>query len=84
MTALAAAPQRTHRWIRLLHLDGREWCSAGFTGPGSAWDWIAETVAHELSCSEEAVGCLESEEDGDLVTVDGLPCYRIARRAPLL
>jgi hypothetical protein len=76
------------RWTRLLHLDGREWCSTGFFdgGPGAAWAWIVETVAAELSCSEESVGCMECSEDdevrGDFVTVDGLPCYRISHTAP--
>lgn len=74
-------PNVTHRWVRILHLDGREWCKAGFTGPSDSWAWVQETVAHELGCSEDDVGCAESE-DGDLVTVDGLPAYRIAHGLP--
>lgn len=67
------------RTTRLLHLDGREWASAGFMGPGDAWGWIVESVAAECECAEDDVHCVEDPEGGgDLVTVDGLPCYRIA------
>lgn len=69
----------THRTVRLLHLDGRPFAEAGFPNdvrdPGAPWEWIAETVAHECGVREDAVGCEESEEAGDLVTVDGLPVY---------
>lgn len=75
----------THRTVRLLRLDGTEFASAGFPtnvrDPGAPWAWIQETVAHELSVSEDAIGCLEpgnDEDDGrDYVTVDGLPVYRV-------
>jgi hypothetical protein len=65
--------------VYLDHLDGRRWASTGFlrgTGPTAAWEWIATTVAAELDCSEEEVGCMECTEGNDLVTVDGLPVYR--------
>lgn len=72
-----------HRTITLLHLDGRPWASAGFTGPADAWGWIAETVAHEHGCDEDDVHCEESE-DGDVVTVGGEALYKIAHRPMLL
>lgn len=63
--------------IRLYHLDGRPWCSAGFLPPYTGqWGWIADTVAAECGCDEDQVGTLETD-DGELVTVDGLPCYKI-------
>lgn len=67
-------------WTTLHHLDGRPWATSSHFGPGGAWAWIVESVREEHACSEDAVGCLESGEeyDGDdLVTVDGLPVYRI-------
>lgn len=78
------AAKRTMRHVRILHLDGREFASAGFL-PGLAsapWEWIAETVAAECECRPEQVGCMEPPEDDegpgrDFITVDGLPCYRI-------
>lgn len=63
--------------VRLYHLDGRPWASAGFLPPfqpGAKWDWIRETVAHECGVNEDQVGCIESD-DGDLITVDGMPAY---------
>jgi hypothetical protein len=67
--------------VTLNHLDGRHFATAGFSGgcAGDSWAWIVETVAHELGCGEEQVGCMEGSEDegGDFVTVDGLPCYKI-------
>lgn len=67
------------RFVRLLHLDGREWASAGFIGPYDAWGWIVDSVVAEHGVHEDDVGCLEDPEGGgDLVTVDGLPLYRIA------
>lgn len=65
--------------VRLYHLDGRPWASTGFLPPfthGAKWDWIRETVAAECECEPDQVGCIESDE-GDLITVDGMPCYKI-------
>jgi hypothetical protein len=63
-----------HRTIS--HLDGRPFASAGFAGPmPPVWEWVQETVAHELECSPEQVGIMECEDRGDVVTVDGLPVY---------
>jgi hypothetical protein len=75
-------PAPTLRHVHLLHLDGRPFCSAGFL-PGLAsapWSWICEVVAAEHECSEEDVGCAEAGEDldGDFVTVNGIPAYRIS------
>lgn len=66
-------------WTTLCHLDGREWARSSHFGPAGAWSWIVETVTHEHGCNEDDVHCAESDEyDGDdLVTVDGLPLYRI-------
>lgn len=66
-----------HRSI--LHLDGRPFCSAGFTHDGGdIWEWIRETVADELGCHVDDVGSLETD-DGDVVTVEGMPCFKIGR-----
>lgn len=69
---------RTHRTVTITTLDGRPWASAGFSGglPSDAWAWVAETVAAECSCSEDDVSVAESE-DGDLITVEGVPVYKI-------
>ncbi len=72
-------PAPTLRHVHLTHLDGRPFCSAGFL-PGLAsapWSWICEVVAAELECNEEDVGCMEHEAE-DFVTVDGIPCYKMA------
>ncbi len=78
LTHAAFAP--THRTVRLVHLDGRSFAEAGFPtnvrDPGAPWAWIQETVAHEQRCSEDDVGCEESE-DGDTVTVSGEAIYRV-------
>lgn len=79
-----AAP-RMHRTVQLVSLTGHVFASAGFPtadrDPGAPWDWIVETVAHELSVREDQIGALESDNDddagGDYVTVDGLPVYRV-------
>lgn len=66
--------------VRLLRLNGHPWCSAGFLPgdpPGSHWAWIASTVARECEVDEDQVGTMETDE-GDVVTVDGLPICRIA------
>jgi hypothetical protein len=65
--------------VRLFHLDGRPWASAGFLPPyqpGARWDWIRETVAAECGADADQVGCIESD-DGDMITVDGLPVYLV-------
>ena len=69
-------------WTTLHQLDGRPWATSSHFGPGGAWEWIVETVAHEHGVNEDQVGCAESGEDqpydcDDLVTIDGLPVYRI-------
>jgi hypothetical protein len=72
----------THRTVRLVTLDGRELASADFCGPESAWSWIADTAAREVGCAPDDVHCLEDPGNGgDLVTVDGLPVYRIVHGA---
>lgn len=82
-----AASQRLLSRVALLTLAGKPFASTAFlpgAGPGAAWEWIAETVAHELGCSEEDVHCDEGDS-GDVITVDGLPCYlvEITRPVPL-
>jgi hypothetical protein len=69
------------RQVTLTHLDGRPWATAGFEPRSDVWGWILETVAHEHSVSEDAIGCAESE-DGDVVTVSGEPLYLIGRSVP--
>jgi hypothetical protein len=66
-------------WTTLCHLDGREWARSSHFGPEGAWGWIVDTVTHEHGCNSDDIHCAESDEyDGDdLVTVDGLPMYRI-------
>lgn len=68
-------PTPQYRTRRIMHLDGRPWASAGFTGGGDVWGWVLETVAHELETSEESIGLLEDPDRGDLVTVDGIPAF---------
>jgi hypothetical protein len=73
-------------WTTLHQLDGRPWATSSHFGPGGAWNWIVETVAHEHGISEDAIHCAESGEDqpydcDDLVTIDGLPVYRIRHLA---
>lgn len=70
------------RWTVICNLVGVPWMKSCHFGPEGAWGWIVESVAHELECDEEQIGCLESDAEGpyngdDLVTVDGLPVYRI-------
>lgn len=79
---IALPVQKRTCWTTLHQLDGREWATSSHFGPGGAWAWIVESVAHEHSVSEDQVGCAESGEDqpydcDDLVTIDGLPVYRI-------
>lgn len=69
-------------WTTLCQLDGRPWATSSHFGPEGAWGWIVESVMHEHGVSEDQVGCAESGEDqpydcDDLVTIDGLPVYRI-------
>lgn len=75
---LKAPPGARPRTVTLNRLDGQRFASAGFLGglASDPWTWIAETVAHELSVEPEDVGCLETD-DGDMVTVFGLPVYQI-------
>lgn len=75
----ASRMERLTSTVTILHLDGRQFASAGFLhgNPGDAWNWIAETVAAELGCSPEEVHSLEGEDGDDTVGVDGLPCYRV-------
>jgi hypothetical protein len=76
---------RTHRTVALVTLDtNHTFASAGFSGgcAGDSWEWIVSTVAAELGCHVDQVGCVEGSEDGaqgtgDFVTVDGLPVYLI-------
>lgn len=72
---VSIAPRRT-RWTIICHLNGREWCRSTHFGPGGAWEWIVESVAAEFECGIDQVSCAESD-DGDLVTVDGLPVYLV-------
>jgi hypothetical protein len=67
------------RHVTLLTLAGAHFASAGFLpgDPGALWAWMQETVAHEWGVEEDAVGALESDE-GDLITVDGMPVYRVS------
>lgn len=69
--------QKRTCWTTLCHLDGREWARSSHFGPGGAWNWVLETVAHEHSVSEDQIGGIEGDDGCDLVTVDGLPVYRI-------
>ena len=57
---------------------GRPIFSADFTDNrnGDIWDWMQSVVSAEHECSVDDVGLLETD-DGDIVTIDGLPAYRI-------
>lgn len=81
VVALPLARPRT-RWTTLCHMDGREWASSCHFGAEGAWGWVLETVAAEHGVSEDAISSAESDETqpydcDDLVTVDGLPVYRL-------
>jgi hypothetical protein len=69
------------RWTVIKLLDGELVHSSHDFGVTGAWNWIVDTVTAEHGCDEDAVGSLEGTEgayDGDdLVTIDGLPVYRI-------
>jgi hypothetical protein len=70
-------------WTTLHQLDGRAWSTSSHFGPRGAWNWILEAVALEHNVSEDQIGCIESDETqpyncDDLVTIDGLPVYRIS------
>lgn len=71
-------PGARPRTVTLNRLDGQRFASAGFLGglASDPWTWIARTVADELECEPEDVGCIETD-DGDMVTVFGLPVYQI-------
>lgn len=79
IVALPVKPRA--RWTTLFHLDGRQWATSTDFGPTGAWAWVVETVAAEHDVSEDQVSSLEGDEsqyDGDdLVTVDGVPVYRL-------
>lgn len=71
----------TMRHVTLLRLTSDAiFATAGFLpgDPGAPWAWIQETVAAEVGCSEEDVHVLETEEDGDVITADGIPICRVA------
>jgi hypothetical protein len=78
-TNVVTLPARSRtRWTQICQLDGREWAST----IDGAWGWIVETIAAEHCVHEDRIGSLESGEDApydcdDLVTIDGLPAYRI-------
>ena len=63
-------------WTTLCHLDGREWARSSHFGPGGAWNWILDAVQEEHGVNEDQIGCIETD-DGDVVTIDGEPIYRI-------
>jgi hypothetical protein len=79
VTSLPVKPRTS--WTTLKHLNGRRWATSSGFGPGGAWSWILETVAHEHGVSEDQIGNREGVEDefegDDLVTIDGVPVYRI-------
>lgn len=77
-TNVIALPVRPRTcWTTLCHLDGREWARSSHFGPGGAWNWIVESVAHEHGVSEDQIGGQEGEDGEDFVTVDGLRLYQI-------
>jgi hypothetical protein len=79
VVALPVAPRT--RWTRLYNLDGSLWLSSCHFGPEGAWGWVLESVAHEHGVDEDQISSLEGDDsqyDGDdLVTVDGVPAYRL-------
>lgn len=72
-------------WTVLCHLDGGRWCCGSHFDPQTAWQWIVEQVAKQHDCVEGAIDCVASDdplyEGDDLVTIDGLPVYRIQHTA---
>jgi hypothetical protein len=79
VVALPLAPRT--RWTRLYNLDGSLWLSSCHFGPEGAWGWVLESVAHEHGVDEDQIASLEGDDsqyDGDdLVTIDGVPAYRL-------
>jgi hypothetical protein len=71
----------THRTVQIVNLNGHVFASAGFPtdvrDPGAPWEWIVETVAHELSCRPDQVSSDEGPDGEDFVTIDGIPVYRV-------
>lgn len=74
VVALPVAPRT--RWTRLYDLKGNLWASSCHFGAEGAWGWVLETVAAEHGVSEDQISSLEGLDD-DLVTIDGLPVYRL-------
>jgi hypothetical protein len=65
------------RRVTLTRLDGTPFADA-LCSRADRWEWVQEVVTEELRCYPEQVGCMESADgEGDLVTVDGLPVFRI-------
>lgn len=80
-----AASQRLLSRVALLTLAGKPFASTSFlpgAGPGAAWNWIVETVAHEVGCAEADVHAGEGEDGCDVITVDGLPVYQVEITRP--
>jgi hypothetical protein len=73
----SAAQPRCQPVTQLCRLDGKVIAEASVSFiSGDRWAWIVETVARETECREDQVGCVETDE-GDVVTVDGIPVYRL-------
>jgi len=74
---------KTRHWIRLQHLDGREWCRESFRDVAQAWAWVAETVAQQTGARIEDVDAFEGDL-GTMATLDGIPVCWIIHGLPLV
>lgn len=60
----------------IAYLDGRKaFWTCGLLG-ADRWAWVVEKVAYEHDAPARLIGLLESD-DGDMITIDGIPVYRL-------
>ena len=64
------------RWVCLSKTDTGFVFAKTHSITGSNWDWIVDVVRDEFACDEEDIDCLDTE-DGDFVTVLGVPAVQI-------
>ena len=41
------------------------------------WDWLVRSVAEEFECSPDDIHEIETDDEGDIITVRGVPAARI-------
>lgn len=78
MNARAEGVNANPRFVSIVLLDGNRIISQNYYGPCAIthlnkWGWIADSVSAEFECAPDHVSCIEDEEAGDLIAVDGAP-----------